>query len=96
MSLRQNFSAGGGGVGGEGKGEKNICILFSFLFVKCYTIVSKVKYFRTNQYLGLPTVLIKESVLKLSTLIVSGPINLFRTHHELSFGERYVSLQCYH
>ena len=96
MSLRQNFSAGGGGVGGEGKGEKNICILFSFLFVKCYTIVSKVKYFRTNQYLGLPTVLIKESVLKLSTLIVSGPINLFRTHHQLSFGERYVILQCYH
>ena len=96
MSLRQNFSAGGGGVGGEGKGKKTSVSSFHFFFVKCYTIVSKVKYFRTNQYLGLPTVLIKESVLKLSTLIVSGPINLFRTHHEFSFGERNVSLQCYH
>ena len=67
MSLRQNFSASGVGLVGEGEGKKNICILFSFLFVKCYTIVSKVKYFRTNQYLGLPSVLIRESVLKLST-----------------------------
>ena len=41
MSLRQNFSAGGGGVGGEGKGEKKTSVSSFHFFLLNVILLSQ-------------------------------------------------------